>query len=85
MSQAEKLLQKLIAQPPPKDLTWNQLKKVMEANGFRLLKNSGSRRKFVHQETHRVIIIHEPHPQPTLKPYAIKRVVETLEEMGIGK
>jgi hypothetical protein len=50
MSKYSKALAKLVAVPPPADLRWDELRAVLEHLGYTLLKGSGSRRKFYHQE-----------------------------------
>lgn len=44
-------------------------------------KTGGSRRKFINKK--QVIInLHEPHPDPRVKKYAIRQVIEILREQG---
>lgn len=83
MSKHEKLLKKICAQPAPKDIKWEELKTVLEHLGYRMLNGAGSRRKFVHQTTKSLIMVHEPHPAPEVKAYALKQVVEQLREQGL--
>lgn len=66
----------------PKDYTWDEACTVMKACGFALLKRSGSRRRFVHEVTRVKVFIHEPHPQPTLKAYAIDDLITGLKNAG---
>jgi len=82
MSRHEKLILKLKAKPTPSDVKWDELKAVLKHLGYEMLSNKGSRRKFVHQETQEtqeIISLHEPHPQPEVKTYVIKQVVEQLQ------
>lgn len=83
MSRHEKLLQKIIAQPAPKDVKWDELKVVLEHFGYRLLSGAGSRRKFVHPVTQDVIALHEPHPAPEVKAYVLRQVADKLREQGL--
>lgn len=83
MSRHEKLLQKIIAQPTPKDVKWDEIKVVLGHFGYRLLSGTGSRRKFMHPDTNDVIALHEPHPSPEVKAYVLRQVVEKLREQGL--
>ncbi len=80
MARKEKLWDKLFSRP--KDFTWNELKRLLEGLGFELLKNKGSRRKFIHHEKEILISLHEPHPSKIIKLYIIDQVIEKLEEMN---
>jgi predicted RNA binding protein YcfA (HicA-like mRNA interferase family) len=82
MSRQEKLIQKLTAIPTPSDVKWDELKAILKHLGYEMLNNKGSRRKFVHNKTKEIISLHEPHPQPEVKVYAIKQVVEQLKMSG---
>ena len=82
MSRHEKLILKLNSKPTPSDVKWDELKAVLKHLGFEMLTNKGSRRKFVHLETKEIISLHEPHPQPEIKTYVIKQVVEQLQMSG---
>jgi predicted RNA binding protein YcfA (HicA-like mRNA interferase family) len=65
----------------PKDYTWDELVALMESLGYTLKKSSGSGRKFIDAEKHK-ISLHEPHPEKTLKAYVIRQVLSALEEHG---
>lgn len=82
MSQREKLLQKLCSEPPPADLRWTELCKLLKALGYKQRRNSGSRRKFVHAELKLVISCHKPHPEPCVDRGCIRDVVEHLKANG---
>lgn len=45
-------------------------------------KTSGSRVRFYRKDDDCVIFVHKPHPQKEMKEYAIKQIVEKLEESG---
>ena len=82
MSRTEKLLQRLLS--VPKDLTWEELVKILSQFGYEELKKGktgGSRRKFA-DEKHNIIILHKPHPGNIVKEYAIKQVIVQLKEKG---
>lgn len=78
MSKIEKALARLKSRP--KDFTWKELQTVLTHLGYIEIKGGGSRRKFVHQMNKDLIILHEPHPQPILKQYAIDFVLDHLLE-----
>lgn len=79
MGQIDKLIKRLLSNP--KDFTWAELKKLLNALGYRETnagKTSGSRVRFLHEE-HAPIILHKPHPKPTLKGYQIRLIIEALK------
>jgi hypothetical protein len=85
MSKTEKLLLRLLS--IPRDLTWEELTKLLGLFGFDELKKGktgGSRRKFA-DEKKNVIILHKPHPGNIVKEYAIKQVITQLKEKGYIK
>ena len=82
MGQLEKL--KVRMATIPKDLSWSELKKMLQALGYQETqagKTSGSRVRFIH-ENFAPITLHKPHPKPILKMYQIKQVISLLEERG---
>ena len=79
MSKHDKFRARLCGRPPPADVRWPELRGFLEHLGFEVLKGSGSRRKFFHREKDVLIILHEPHPQPTVDKVYVVRVVETLK------
>lgn len=81
MSKFAKALARL--KRPPRDFTWNELQVVMAHLGYEELKGAGSRRKFFNKTTGVAISLHQPHPKPTIKPYAIDIILEHLEEEGL--
>ena len=85
MSRTEKLLQRLLS--IPKDLTWEELVKILAQFGYIELKKGktgGSRRKFADAKNN-LIILHKPHPGNIVKEYAIKQVIMHLNEKGYIK
>lgn len=50
-------------------------------NEIKTGKTGGSRRKFVNANKV-VVSLHKPHPDPRVKEYAIKQVIETLKQQG---
>jgi predicted RNA binding protein YcfA (HicA-like mRNA interferase family) len=83
MTQHQKALEKLCAKPPPTDVSWRELKSVLEHLGYDMLTNSGSRRKFVHRESRALIICHEPHPNSIVHRACVVDVVEHLKNQGL--
>lgn len=80
MSKKEKLLAKLLRRP--RDFTWNELTNLLQSFGYSEVKTgktSGSRRRFIHPRA-AAITLHKPHPQNTLKRYAIDQIIELLKQ-----
>lgn len=81
MSKHSKLLVRLLSVPV--DFTWDELVSVVTKLGFSEKSDKGgSYRTFVDREG-RKIFLHEPHPHNVLKKYAIRKVIETLNEYGL--
>lgn len=81
MSKFEKALERL--KKKPKDFTWKELQAIMAHFGYQEMKGGGSRRKFIHPKTKVIISLHEPHPNPEMKSYALELVIEHLKEEGL--
>ena len=79
MGTIDKLIKKFKSNP--KDFTWDELRKVLSHFGYEEIKSKGktggSRRKFKNA-SNRIISIHEPHPEKTIKRYLIKQIIEHL-------
>lgn len=82
MSKHSKTLAKLCTKPPSANLKWEELQGCLTHLGYRMLTNSGSRRKFYHDEKNDLIILHCPHPSPDVDKGAIADVVTHLQAMG---
>lgn len=80
MSKIEKLLEKF--KGIPKDLTWNELVKILNHLGYFEVKKKGrtggSRVKFAN-ENNDIISLHKPHPSNIVKQYVIRQLLEKLE------
>ncbi|GAB1857670.1 hypothetical protein MHTCC0001_25070 [Flavobacteriaceae bacterium MHTCC 0001] len=80
MSKIEKLLEKF--KSIPKDLTWNELVKILNHLGYFEIKKKGktggSRVKFAN-ENNDIISLHMPHPSNIVKQYVIRQLLEKLE------
>ena len=81
MSKFEKTLERL--KNKPRDFTWKELQSIMSHFGYQEMKGGGSRRKFIHSATRVSVSLHEPHPSPILKMYAIELILEHLKEEGL--
>lgn len=84
MSQLEKAIARL--KSCPKDYTYEEAASLLCRLGFiedTKGKTSGSRIKFYREKDKLIILLHKPHPQPTMKSYAVKQLVEALESMGV--
>lgn len=82
MSKHDKALAKLSSNPPASDLKWDELRAVLEHLGYKMLKGSGSRRKFYHEEKKALIICHQPHPTPSVDKGCIADVTAHLKTHG---
>jgi len=83
MSKKEKLIFKLLQRP--KDFTWNELTSLLKTLGYKEVKtgkSGGSRRRFVHDSA-ATVSLHKPHPQNTLRRYAIDQIIEVLEQENL--
>ncbi len=83
MSKKEKLIAKLLRRPS--DFTWSELTSLLQSCGYSEVKTGktgGSRRRFIHSSA-ATIALHKPHPQNTLKKYAIDQVIEQLQQEGL--
>ena len=82
MSSSQKLIDRL--RSIPSDFTWNELVKALAHFGYierKTGKTGGSRRKFSDSDNN-LIILHKPHPSNIIKKYALKQIIETLQEKG---
>jgi predicted RNA binding protein YcfA (HicA-like mRNA interferase family) len=80
VSKKQKLIDRI--QTIPKNFTWDEAVTLMKACGFELIKNDGSKRMFRHTKTGLKIRVHEPHPEPTLKTYAVEILIAGLKNVG---
>jgi hypothetical protein len=81
MSSKEKLLARLCSRP--KDFSWSDLKTLMRHLGYEEITGSGSRRKFIHAKTKRIVSLHRRHPDNTLLDYQVKEILSFLKQEGI--
>lgn len=80
-SRNRQILEALFADPPPKDLRWDDLVRLVKALGGEVKAGRGSRFRMAVLDQRWVI--HRPHPQPVLKRYQIQDVRERLETLGV--
>lgn len=83
MSQLEKAIERLLS--CPKDYSYDEAVSLMNKLGFRednKGKTSGSRVRFFRETDKRVVLLHKPHPQSTMKLYAVKELKLFLESIG---
>jgi hypothetical protein len=79
MGTKEKLVERFKRQP--KDFTFNELIRLFQILGFEISqkgKTSGSRVEFVNNEKELSYGAHKPHPDSTVKSYAMKQVLDFL-------
>lgn len=81
MSKKDKLLDRFLAQPIKKDLTFNELENLLISLGYQKIQGSGSRVKFYHQQYDNLINLHKSHPNNALKEYLIRQIQEKLKEL----
>jgi hypothetical protein len=80
MSKHDKLVKRFLSRPT--DFTWDELTALLAGFGYvkvKAGKTGGSRVRFDHR-TADPIILHRPHPLPTLKRYQIEQVEEILKK-----
>ncbi|MFZ4436957.1 MAG: type II toxin-antitoxin system HicA family toxin [Syntrophales bacterium] len=79
MSKHDKLVTRFLTRPV--DFTWDEMTALLNGFGYfrvKAGKTGGSRVRFAHQ-TADTIILHQPHPLPSLKRYQIEQVEEILK------
>lgn len=82
MSKKAKLLARALRRPV--DFTWAEAVLLMRYHGFELHASGsgGSGRLFRHVASGTVVRLHEPHPRPELKRYAIDDLLAGLRSAG---
>lgn len=83
MSTLDKLKREI--KKKPKDFTYSEARRLLSKLGFAEInkgKTSGSRVRFYRERDKAIIDLHRPHPQDELKEYAVRQLVERLEEYG---
>lgn len=82
MTQHAKTLARMQREPTPCDLRWDEVAAALGSLGFEAQNNEGSRRRFVHPANELAINLHKPHPQPEMKRYAVRQLVDFLRSNG---
>jgi len=87
MTQADKLLKKLLSVPVPSDFTWPELLRLLKRLGYEPIKRSGKtgggKRCFRNKRTGHKINTHKPHSGNRLKKYVVNDVKKALKDQGI--
>ncbi|CAM3870671.1 type II toxin-antitoxin system HicA family toxin [Roseateles saccharophilus] len=82
MGKHDKTIEKLLRRPPPADLRWADMAALLVSMGFQEVQGSGSRCRFFHAGSQRVISLHKPHPQPEMDKAAVAQVRDFLIELN---
>lgn len=83
MGTKEKLIARFISQP--KDFTFDEMSRLLTGFGYKISnkgKTSGSRVRFINQESKSVIDLHKPHPSSIMKEVTLKDVYSKLVVCG---
>ena len=81
MSSFEKLQIKILS--IPKDLSYNELKRLLSGFGYKEQQRSGSRVVFKNERLHHSIKLHKPHPGNILKRYQANIILKELKIKGL--
>ena len=82
MGTDEKLIRRFLKQP--KDFTFDEMERLLALFGY-LPYNKGKTsgwRIIFKKDSNRPIMLHKPHPDKIVKSYAMKQVLQYLEETG---
>jgi len=81
LGKREKLIARL--KTVPADFTWQDLNAMLKALGYKEVQGSGSRVKFDNGKADQMINLHKPHPGNIVKRYALRQLIEKLEQGGL--
>ena len=81
MSKKEKLIKKFITVPVKSDLTYTDLRTLLESLGYKEIEGSGSRVKFFNAEIRDLFLLHKPHPGNILNKATIKDIQRKLKNI----
>lgn len=70
----------IFEEPTSAKVTFKAAKSLLEKEGFKYTKGSGSRRKFIHEKTKVVVFLHEPHGKELCKD-AVDDIKEALKNV----
>jgi len=79
MSKSEKLITRFLSFP--KDFTYNELRMLLLAFGYKEIQGTGARVCFVN-ENHK-IKLHKPHPSNVLRRYQLNLIAKELTNKGL--
>jgi predicted RNA binding protein YcfA (HicA-like mRNA interferase family) len=80
LTQKDKLFDKIMEKPIRKDITYDEVRSLLNHKGFEEIEGSGSRVKFHNKTTNDMIILHKPHPGNELKTYQVRDIQNKLNE-----
>jgi hypothetical protein len=86
MGKKEKAVRRLLGKP--KDYTYSELVTLLSYFSYEEDtggKTSGSAVRFFNSKTGHIIRVHKPHPQPEMKSYSVKQVIDDLRKVGYLK
>jgi predicted RNA binding protein YcfA (HicA-like mRNA interferase family) len=72
----------IFEEPTSAKVTFKAAKSLLENEGFKYTKGSGSRRKFIHEKTKVVVFLHEPHGKELCKD-AVSDIRDALKKVGV--
>ena len=76
-----KTLQNIFQKPARSDILWKEVISLMKALGAEVVESSGSRVRFVLNDT--ALVFHSPHPQKEIGKPTVKGLQEFLEHAGV--
>ena len=83
MAKHDKTIRALKKRPVSSDIKWDDVVALLTSLGFKMLKGSGSRRKFYCEESDLLIICHQPHPGSEIDKGCARDICEKLMESGL--
>jgi hypothetical protein len=84
VSKKQKLLEKLLRTPAPKDFTWEELVALMRHHEFEALAPAGGGSHYTFQHSSGFCFMaSKTHPSGILKAYQVKDVKEALAKVGV--
>jgi hypothetical protein len=84
VSKKQKLLQKLLKVPSPRDFSWDELIVLMEHHGFKACPPSGGGSHYTFQHVSGFCFgVSKTHPSGLLKTYQVKDAIDALERVGV--
>lgn len=67
----------------PADFKWQELTLLLKALGYKELQGKGSRGKFENGNADQMVNLHRPHHGNVVKRYALRQLIEKLEQGGL--